>query len=107
MANTIYCATTSKGVQSFYITANRETHFLFSQNFRRGVKEYFERGVRIDEAMNFKRANGNSAVIHTMEKRPSYIRYVEKEYKGESTPQQVAKVAIELKKLYDKKYKRN
>lgn len=80
MANTIYCATTSKGIQSFYITANGERHFLFSQNFRRGVKEYFERGVRIDEAMNFKRANGNSAIIHTMEKLPSYIRYVEREY---------------------------
>ena len=24
MANTIYCATTSKGIQSFYITANGE-----------------------------------------------------------------------------------
>ena len=80
MANTIYCATTSKGIQSFYITANGETHFLFSQNFRRGVKDYFERGVRIDEAINFARAKGNNAVMHTMEKLPSYIRYVEREY---------------------------
>ena len=80
MANTIYCETTAKGIQSFFINANGETHFLFSQNFRRGVKDYFERGVRIDEAINFKRANGNSAIIHTMEKLPSYIRYVEREY---------------------------
>ena len=80
MANTIYCKTTEKGVQSFFINANGETHFLFSQNFRRGVKDYFERGVRIDEAINFKRANGNSAIIHTMEKLPAYIRYVEREY---------------------------
>ena len=80
MANTIYCKTTEKGVQSFFINANGETHFLFSQNFRRSVKDYFERGVRIDEAINFKRANGNSAIIHTMEKLPAYIRYVEREY---------------------------
>lgn len=80
MASTIYCKTTAKGVQSFFINVNGETHFLFSQNFRRGVKDYFERGVRIDEAINFKRANGNSAIIHTMEKLPSYIRYVEREY---------------------------
>ena len=80
MANTIYCETTAKGVQSFFINANGETHFLFSQNFRRGVKDYFERGVRIDEAINFKRSNGNSAIIHTMEKLPTYIRYVEREY---------------------------
>ena len=80
MANTIYCEITAKGVQRFFINANGETHFLFSQNFRRGVKDYFERGVRIDEAINFKRANGNSAIIHTMEKLPTYIRYVEREY---------------------------
>ena len=80
MANTIYCETTAKGVQSFFINANGETHFLFSQNFRRGVKDYFERGVRIDEAINFNRANGNSAISHTLEKRPAYIRYVEREY---------------------------
>ena len=80
MANMIYCKTTAKGVQSFYVTANGETQFLFSQNFRRGVKEYFERGVSIDEAINFKRANGNRAIVHTMEKLPLYIRYVEREY---------------------------
>ena len=80
MANTIYCETTAKGVQSFFIKANGETHFLFSQNFRRGVKNYFKHGVRVDEAINFKRANGNSAIIHTMEKLPAYIRYVEREY---------------------------
>ena len=80
MANTIYCETTAKGIQSFFINANGETHFLFSQNFRRGVKEYFERGVRIDEAINFARAKGDNAVMRTMEKLPSYIRYVEREY---------------------------
>ena len=80
MTNTIYCRTASNGMQSFYVMSNGETHFLFSQNFRRGVKDYFERGVRIDEALNFKRANGNSAVIRTMEKLPAYIRYVEREY---------------------------
>ena len=80
MANTIYCRTTAKGVQSFFINSNGENHFLFSQNFRRGVKEYFERGVSIDQAINFARARGNSAVMHTMEKLPSYIRYIEREY---------------------------
>jgi hypothetical protein len=80
MANMIYCETTAQGIQSFYITTNGETHFLFSQNFKRGVKDYFERGVMVDEAINFKRANGNSAIIRTMEKLPAYIRYVEREY---------------------------
>lgn len=80
MANTIYCKTTAKGIQSFFVKANGESYFLFSQAFRRGIKNYFGNGVVIDEAVNFAKAKGNTAVIHTMEKLPAYIRYVEREY---------------------------
>jgi hypothetical protein len=80
MANMIFCKTTAKGVQSFYVNANGETHYLFSQSFRRGVKNYYERGVYINEAINFTKAKGNTAVVHTMEKLPAYIRYIEREY---------------------------
>ena len=80
MKTSVYCLTTDKGVQSFYLEAYGETHFLFSQNYRRGVKEYFGRGVHIDAAMDFSRAGRNSAVLSTMTKLPSYIKYVEKEY---------------------------
>ena len=80
MANMIFCKTTAKGVQSFYVSANGETHYLFSQSFRRGVKNYYERGVYISEAINFTKAKGNTAVVHTMEKLPAYIRYIEREY---------------------------
>lgn len=80
MTNIIYCRNTEKGIHNFYIEANGETHFLFSQSYKTGVRDYFGRGVSIDEAMNFKKANGNTAVIRTMEKLPSYIRYIEREY---------------------------
>ena len=80
MLNTIFCKTTAKDTHSFYITANGETHFLFAQSFRRGVKNYFEHGVRIDEAINFTKAKGDRALMRTMEKLPSYIHYIEREY---------------------------
>ena len=80
MKHTIYCKTAAKGEQSFYIVANGETHFLFRQNFRRGVKEYFGQGVCLDRAMNFAKAKGNTALMHTMEKLPTYIKYIEREY---------------------------
>ena len=80
MKANVYCLTTDKGVQSFYLEACGETHYLFSQNYRKGVKSYFGAGVNIDDAMDFSRARGDSAIIHTMRKLPAYIKYIEKEY---------------------------
>ena len=80
MKATVYCKATDKGVHTFYLAQGGEEYFLFHQSFRRGVKEYFGRGVSIDEAFNFGRSHHNTALIHTMEKLPAYIKYVEKEY---------------------------
>ena len=80
MATTIYCRTTDKDIQSFYLKANGKTHFLFSQSFRRGVKSFYNRGVSLNEAMDPSRAKGNRAILNTMEKLPAYIRYIEREY---------------------------
>jgi hypothetical protein len=44
------------------------------------VKEYFGRGVHIDAAMDFSRAHNDTAILNTMRKLPSYIKYIEKEY---------------------------
>ena len=77
----VFCLTTAKGVQSFYLEAHGERHYLFSQNFRRSVKNYFGRGgVHVDAALDFSRSGHSTSVIHTMRKLPSYIRYIEKEY---------------------------
>lgn len=80
MRASIFCLPTAKGVHSIYLATGGATHFLFSQNYRRGVQEYFRSGVCLDDAMDFSRARGNSALIHTMEKLLSHIRYVEREY---------------------------
>lgn len=80
MATTIFCRITAKGVHSFFLEACGERHFLFSQGYRHGVNAYFREGVRLDSALDFSRANGDSAIIRTMEKLPAAIRYVEREY---------------------------
>ena len=41
----IYCKATAKGVHSFFPTAEGNEYYLFSQNYRKGVQEYFGRGV--------------------------------------------------------------
>lgn len=76
----IYCNTTAKGVQTFYVNVDGESHILFSQAFRHGVKNYFAKPVSIDRALDFSSARGDGAILRTMEKLPSYIRYVEREY---------------------------
>ena len=77
---TIYCKTTAKGTLTFFVEAQGETHLLFSQSFRRGVNDYFGSGVNVDRALDFSRAKGNTAIERTMQKLPSYIRYIEREY---------------------------
>lgn len=57
-----------------------EEFFLFSQAYRKGVEEYYGRGVRIDESMKYSRAYHDSAITRTMDKIPMYVKYIEKEY---------------------------
>lgn len=80
MKTTIYCKPTDKGVHSFYLTVGNEDFFLFSQDYRKGVEEYYGKGVRIDESMKYSRAHNDSAITRTMDKIPMYIKYVEREY---------------------------
>lgn len=80
MATVIFCKTSDKGVHTFYLSTQNESYYLFSQNYRRGVNKYFADGVILDRAIDFSRANGDSAIIRTMQKLPSYIKYIEREY---------------------------
>ena len=80
MKATVYCKATDKGTHTFYLVSEGREYFLFHQNFRRGVAEYYRYGVTVNEAINFGRSKHNTALINTMEKLPAYIKYVEKEY---------------------------
>ena len=79
--------------------ASGETHFLFSQDYRRGANEYFRNGVRLDDALNFSRAKGDNAIKRTMEKLPSYIKYIEREYDLEILRQTAKKNAKHNKRV--------
>ncbi len=76
----IYCKPTSRGIHSFYLTVGGQEYYLFSQNYRKGVQEYYAKGVFIDQSMNYSRTHGDEALIRTMTKIPMYINYIEKEY---------------------------
>ncbi len=80
MKTTIYCKPTEKGIHSFYLIVGNEEFYLFSQAYRKGVENYYGKGVRIEESMRYSRAHNDSAITRTMDKIPMYVRYVEKEY---------------------------
>lgn len=83
MKTTVYCRPTSKGVHSFYLINGKEEFFLFSQSYRKGVEEYYGRGVLLDEAINHSKSHNDSAIARTMSKIPMYIKFIEKEYEIE------------------------
>ena len=76
----IYCTTKTKGTHSFYIKKDGTDYYLFSQDYRRGVQEYFGRSVSFDEAIDFSRAKKDNAILHTMEKLSLYSKYIERQY---------------------------
>ena len=80
MKTTIFCKPTDKGIHSFYLRINSEEYYLFSQHFRRGVQEYYGRGVPLVQACNYSKSRNNTSIIKTMDKLPMYIKYIEKEY---------------------------
>ena len=81
MKTTIYCKPTDKGIHSFYIIVDGEEYFLFHQKYRKGVHNYFSKGVGLEKAIDHSRSNYDSAINRTMDKFIMYIKYIEKEYK--------------------------
>lgn len=80
MKNSIYCRPTAKGTHSFYLKNEGNEYFLFSQDYRKGVNDYYKLGVSLDKAADFTKSKFDSAIIKTMSKIFMYIKYIEKEY---------------------------
>lgn len=76
MRNKVFCRTVEKGVQAFFVEADGRKYFLFRQDFRKGVKRHFEKGVAIDDLGDYSRADAN--VRRTLDKLPIAIRALEK-----------------------------
>ena len=79
MKTTIYCKRTEKGMHNFYLLTGGEEFYLFTQNFRKGVQEYFGQGVSLARACDYSKSRKDSAIIKTMDKIPMFIKYIEKE----------------------------
>lgn len=45
MQATVFCKTTAKATQSFFVKVGGKEYFLFQQDFRKSNKEFFRNGV--------------------------------------------------------------
>lgn len=80
MKTTIYCRVTEQGIHSFYMKVDGKRYYLFTQNYRKGVQDYFSGGVSVDQAMDFSKTHGDDALMRTMTKLPYYIKDIENEF---------------------------
>ncbi len=90
----VKCRTVEKGKQTFFVNVNGKEYFLFQQDFRKSVKEFFQNGVNVNAINDYSSAH-STAGRKTLDKLPTYLHYVEKEYG----------VEIYEKKKQDKKQK--
>ena len=79
MSSMVFVKTTGKGMHSFYLTDGGCEYYLFSQDYRKSVKEFYSSPISLDRALDFS-FGFNSAIRRTMEKLRVYIPYIEKEY---------------------------
>ena len=79
MKTKVMCRTVEKGQQAFFVKVDGKEYFLFQQEFRKSVKVFFQNGVSVNAINNYSSAH-STAVRRTLDKLPSYLHYIEKEY---------------------------
>ncbi len=79
MKTKIICKQNRHGTLDFYVQIGGGQYFLFCQDYKRSVKDYFSGGVDVHAIGNYAAARGE-AVRKTLDKLPAYLRYVEKEF---------------------------
>ena len=80
MKTMIYCEMPEKAVHTFYMLNEGKIYYLFRQDYRRGVQDFYHKGVLLDESLDYSKAHKDTAIERTMSKIPMYIKYIEKEY---------------------------
>jgi len=76
----VLCKCNNKGFLDFYLRANEKELFMFSQKYKYGSREFFEKGVSLDKALDTTKSHGNYAILLVMKKLPVYLRFLEKEH---------------------------
>ncbi len=76
----VYCVEKEAGYHTFYLESDGETYYLFRQEYKVSVDNYYSRGVLLKDAIDLSKGHRDAAVTHTMTKLPKYFKYLESEY---------------------------
>jgi hypothetical protein len=76
----VYCENSKNGRLNFFVSSKGEDHYLFSSAYSERISEYFSGGVFLDRAIDRSRAGKSTEILRVMDKLPSHLRYVEREY---------------------------
>ena len=76
----IFCEQSKSGRLNFFVSASGEEHYLFSCPYSERAESHFRGGVFLDNAIDCTRAGGDSSILRVMNRLPSHIRYIEREY---------------------------
>lgn len=79
--NFIIYSEKNNGTDDFYVvTSHNSRHYLFNSKRHNSVHEFFKSGVYYNKAIDFSLAKRNYRICHIMERIPSAVRYVYKEF---------------------------
>ena len=81
MKTKIICTKVDFETQAFYAVVGKKKYFLFEQEYSNSVREFFKNGYYLDN-VDYSKIH-SSAVKHTLEKLPNYIKYIENEFNVE------------------------
>ena len=77
----IFCQNSNThGIIDFYIKTSVGSLYLFSQKFRKSAYSHFRKGLTLNEALSFKKAHNDRAIINVIKRLPINISYIEKTY---------------------------
>ena len=79
MAAKIYCRTTAKGVQTYYLADGKKNYYLFNSTFHKSNKEFFSQGRYIKEVLDARR-HVSASVQKISIRLISIVKYIESEY---------------------------
>lgn len=80
MHSQVYCKCNDRGLLDFYLRTSEQDLFMFSQKNKYGSREFFEKGVSLEKALDMTKSRRNYAILLVMEKLPTYLRFLEKEH---------------------------
>lgn len=79
MKATVYCKTTARGVQTYYLNDGKRDYYLLKSGYHRSNRDFFSQGRSIQEVVA-SRKNKSTSVRKARDRLLGAIKYIESEY---------------------------